>query len=144
MKLAEQQIEVHAPRELCFEVVAAAGTRVERRSDVEWVVEFVSDEGSSAVRTVELLTLERPHAIHYEWLEGPLDEVRETIFFDELDPATTRLRYVGEFSFGGGPIRDAVARLRIKPKFDRLVRDHLEEARTVAERRAARSRVYPR
>lgn len=76
MKLSDQSVVVDAPRELCFEVVAAAGRRLEKHSEKEWVVEFTTFAGDREFRTVELLTLERPSVIHYRWLEGPLSEVR--------------------------------------------------------------------
>lgn len=143
MRLSDQEIEIRAPRELCFEVVAAAGRVLERRSDTEWVVEYLTEREGSTVRTVELLVLERPTAIFYRWLEGPLPDVTEVISFDELDPVMTRLRYQGRFSIGRGPLKAVIGRIKVKPIFDRLVREHLVEARVVAERRAARSRLYP-
>jgi hypothetical protein len=39
VRLRRQEIVVNAAPELCFEVVAAAGRRLEKRSDTEWVVE---------------------------------------------------------------------------------------------------------
>ncbi len=135
---------IHAPRELCFEVVASAGKLVERRSDTERVVEFTTARGGSEVRTLELLLLEKPNVIRYEWLEGPLDNVREAIFFDEVDERTTRLRYEGEFSLRNGIAGAVIGRIKVRPIFDRLVREHLAEAKSIAERRASRSRVYPR
>lgn len=100
MKLSDQSVVVDAPRELCFEVVAAAGRRLEKQSEKEWVVEFTTLAGDREFRTVELLTLERPSVIHYRWLEGPLPEVRETIRFVPLDHNRTRLAYSGTFSVG--------------------------------------------
>lgn len=125
-------------------MVASAGKLVERRSETEWVVEFTTDRGGSEVRTVELLFLEKPNVIRYEWLEGPLNDVREAIYFDEIDQTTTRLRYQGEFSFRGGVVGAVVGRFKVRPIFDRLVEEHLLEAKTIAERRASRSRLYPK
>ncbi|MBA3430964.1 MAG: hypothetical protein H0U16_05725 [Actinobacteria bacterium] len=144
MKLRDQAVVVNAPRELCFEVVVAAGRRIENRSDKAWVVEFVTAAGGREVRTVELLTLDRPRAIHYRWLEGPLPDVNETISFATIDENTTRLAYRGAFSLGRGPLGWAIGLLRVKPLFDRLVGEHLQQAKEVAEKRAARSRVHAR
>jgi hypothetical protein len=91
VKLRAQAIVINAPRALCFEVVAVAGRRLEKRSDDQWIVEFKTETGGRSVRTVELLTLDRPCAIHYRWLEGPLADVDETISFTEIDEKTTRL-----------------------------------------------------
>ena len=144
MRLSDQSVVVDASRELCFEVVAAAGRRLEQRSETEWVVEFTTAAGDREFRTVELLILERPSAIHYRWLEGPLPDVRETIRFAALDDGRTRLAYSGTFSLGKGPLGWLIGRLRVKPTFDRLVIEHLQQAKEVAERRATRSKVHPR
>lgn len=133
---------VRAPQELCFEVVAAAGRKLRDVSDTEKIVEFRTKNRGREVITVERLLLERPNRITYEWLEGPLPEVSETISFSYADGATT-LTYAGSFAVRGGALRRLIGRLWIKPVFDRLVREHLEEAKDIAERRAARSRVFP-
>ncbi|MGH2749640.1 MAG: hypothetical protein ACRDK3_02010 [Actinomycetota bacterium] len=142
MKLNDQSVVVDAPREICFEVVAAAGRRLEERSIAEWVVEFKTSAGSREFRTIELLTLERPIAIHYRWLQGPLPEVHETIRFASLGDHKTRLAYTGRFSVGRGLLGWVIGRLRVKRRFDRLVLEHLQQAKEVAERRATRTRVH--
>jgi hypothetical protein len=71
VKLRAQAIVINAPRALCFEVVAVAGRRLEKRSDDQWIVEFKTETGGRSVRTVELLD--------------------ETISFTEIDEKTTRL-----------------------------------------------------
>ena len=144
MKLSDQSVVVDAPRELCFEVVAAAGRRLAKRSEKEWVVEFTTLADDREFRTLELLTLERPSVIRYRWLEGPLPEVRETIRFVPLDHNRTRLAYSGTFSVGRGLLGSVIGRLRVKRRFDRLVLEHLQQAKEVAERRAMRTRVHPR
>ncbi len=144
MKLTDQDVVINAPRELCYEVVAAAGRRLEKRSDKEWVVEFKTRVGDRDVRTVELLSLERPNAIHYRWLEGPLPKVRETIRFVQVDDRKTRLIYTGRFSLGKGVVGWAIGRMRVKRMFDRLVTEHLSQAKEIAERRAARTNVHAR
>jgi uncharacterized membrane protein len=144
LKLREQSIVIEAPSALCFEVVAAAGRRLEKRSEHEWIVEFTTPAGKRDVRTVELLTLDRPHAIHYRWLEGPLAEVSETIRFVSIDEHNTRVTYSGNFKIGMGPLGWVIGRLRVKPLFVRLVREHLQQAKEVAEKRASRTRVHSR
>lgn len=144
MRLRQQTIVIDAPAELSFEVVAAAGRRLETRSDTEWVVEFVTAVGDRSIRTVELLTLDRPHAIHYRWLEGPLGAVTEIIRFAPVGGDKTKLTYDGRFSMGWGPLGWLIGRVRVKPQFDRLVREHLSQAKEIAEKRAARSRVHAR
>ena len=144
MKLRQQEVVVDAIPELCFEVVAAAGRRLETRSETEWVVEYVTGAGGREITTVELLTLERPRAIHYRWLEGPLPEVSETIRFLPLSGDKTKLAYSGTFSVGKGPLGWLIGLFRIKPLFERVVKEHLEQAKEISEKRAERSRVYTR
>ena len=144
MKLRQQTIVIDAPPELCFEVVAAAGRRLEKRSDTEWLVEFTTAAGGRDIKTVELLTLERPSAIHYRWVEGPLSEVTETIRFVRVDGDKTRLTYSGTFRVGWGSLGWLIGRLRVKPLYDRAVKEHLAQAKEIAEKRAARTNVHAR
>lgn len=144
MKLSDRSIVINAPRELCFEVVAAAGKRLEKRSEEQWVVEFVTPAKDREVRTVKLLDLERPRAIHYTWLAGPLPEVNETMGFEAIDDDKTRVTYRGSFSVGMRPVGWLIGLMRVRPLFDRLVVEHMQQAKEVAEKRAARSRVHPR
>lgn len=144
MRLRQQDIVVNAAQELCFEVVAAAGRRLEERSETEWVVEYLTEAGGREIKTVELLTLERPRAIHYRWLEGPLAKVSETIRFSPANRDRTKLTYSGTFSVGKGPLGWFMGLFRVKPLFERVVREHLEQAKEIAEKRAERSRVHSR
>lgn len=133
-----------APQALCFEVVAAAGRVKEKRSDIERVVEFTSDFKGREVVTVELVRLEPPDRIRYQWLEGPLPYVEEQISFEQTGSDTTDLVYEGRFAVSRGLGGWMVGRLWIKRHFDRLVLEHLEYGKEVAERRAERSRVHGR
>lgn len=144
MQLKKQQIDIDAPRELCFEVVAAAGRRLEKRSESEWIVEFLTDVGKGKIRTLELLSLDPPRNIRYRWLEGPIPDVEETMTFIALDGSRTRIVYEGVFSLGRGPVNRLIERVRIKPLFDRLVLEHLEQAKVACELRAARTKVHAR
>lgn len=142
IKLRTQSVVATAPRELCFEVVAAAGRTVEEISPSERIVEFKTNYRGLEVVTFERLHLTPPERIDYEWVKGPLPDVRESIAFRSQDDNRTRITYEGVFDVSGGPLARTAARLLIKPRFERIVLEHLEEARQVAERRAARSRVY--
>jgi uncharacterized protein YndB with AHSA1/START domain len=144
MRLRQQEVVVDAIPELCFDVVAAAGRRREKRSETEWVVEYVTKAGGREITTVELLTLERPRAIHYRWLEGPLPEVRETIRFLPVSGDKTKITYSGTFSVGKGALGWLIGLFRVKSLFARVVREHLEQAKEISEKRAERSRVHTR
>jgi hypothetical protein len=67
--------------------------------------------------------------------------VREEIRFEEKS-GRTELVYSGTLSAGTGLFKWLAGRLWIKPRFDRIVLDHLEQAKTFSEKRAARSHVY--
>lgn len=142
--LATQCVRVEAPRDLCFEVVAAAGKVVEKRSDDERVVEFVSEHRGRTVRTIELVKLDPPERILYRWLEGPLPGAEEEISFEVAADGCTEMTYRGSFRPGSGPLRWLLGRLYVKRAFDRLVREHLDQGKQAAERRAARSHVHGR
>lgn len=139
--LKRQELTVAASRALCFELVAAAGRTLEERAPDSRVVQFDAVYRGRPVTTVELVTVEPPKLIHYRWLEGPLPEVHETISFDEDGPGTV-LRYEGSFSAGTGLVAWLKGRVVVKPAFDRIVLEHLQQAKELAEKRAARSLVY--
>lgn len=144
IKLQDQSVVVAAPQKLCFEVVAAAGRKVEEVSPNERIVEFKTTYRGREVVTLERLRLEPPERIDYEWVKGPLPEVRESIAFSIDDENRTRITYDGFFDVRGGPLARIAARLWIKPIFERIVLEHLEDAKDIAERRARRSHIYRR
>jgi hypothetical protein len=140
--LATQCVRVEAPRDLCFEVVAAAGKLVEKRSQTERVVEFVSEHKGKTIRTLELVKLEPPERILYSWLKGPLPGVEEEIAFEVAADGCTEMTYRGSFRAGAGSLRWVMGRLYVRRVFDRLVREHLDQGKRAAEQRAARSHVH--
>lgn len=71
IKLQTQSVMATAPQELCFEVVAAAGRKVEEISPTERVVEFKTTYRGREVVTLERLHQEPPALIDYEWVKGP-------------------------------------------------------------------------
>ncbi|MCA1703122.1 MAG: hypothetical protein LC808_07560, partial [Actinobacteria bacterium] len=81
IKLRTQSVVADAPQELCFEVVAAAGRKVEEISPTERLVEFKTSYRGREVITIERLVLREPARIDYEWVKGPLPYVRESIAF---------------------------------------------------------------
>lgn len=142
IKLQTQSVMATAPQELCFEVVAAAGRKVEEISPTERVVEFKTTYRGREVVTLERLHQEPPALIDYEWVKGPLPQVRESIAFTTEGENRPRITYNGVFDVTGGPLARIAARLWIKPTFERIVLEHLEDAKRIAERRACRSHIY--
>lgn len=140
--LRPQTVRMHAPRGLCFEVVASAGRVVEQRSEFDKTVRFETSHRKRTIRTVERITLQPPERIQYAWLEGPLPDAREEISFQEVGEAETDVTYAGWFASPPGLFGSLIGRLYVKRVFERLVREHLLEAKELAERRAARSHVW--
>lgn len=142
MRLKQQSVEVAAPRKLVFEVVAAAGKKVDGTGTV-FTAEFDTSWRGRTIKTVEEIELHRPHRISYRWLEGPLDGVEEDITFDEVGPHQTSMTYRGAFETERGLRGWLRSFFFVRPAFDKLVLEHLREGKRVAEERARRSRVYP-
>ena len=88
--------------------------------------------------------LELPLAIRYSWLEGPLPSVEEEIAFSPQALDETEIVYSGTFSPPPGALGWIYGRLFVKPRFERIVREHLLDGKSIAEKRAERSRRYPR
>lgn len=133
---------MNAPRGLCFEVVASAGRVVEQRSEFDKIVRFETTYRNRTIPTVERIKLQPPVRIQYAWLEGPLPDVREEISFRQVEEAETDVTYAGWFAPPPGLFGSLIGRLYVRRVFDRLVREHLLEAKELAERRAARSHVW--
>ncbi len=140
--MKRQTVEVAAPRELVFEVVASAGKTV---GDTERgkLVEFETHWRDEVIKTVEELILDPPSRIGYRWVEGPLDDVEEEIRFDAPAPDRTVMTYSGRLHAGAGVAGWLRTLLFVRPIFNRLVREHLLEGKRIAEKRAQRSRVHP-
>lgn len=138
-ELKRQRLEVQAPAELLYEVVASAGEVLEDRGR-EKVVAFEAQARGKKIKTVELVTLE-PGLIKYRWMKGPLPFVEEEI---EIAPRNghSELTYTGRFATGRGLVECVVGLVWVKRVFDRVVAEHLNEAKIIAEKRASRSRLH--
>ena len=143
-ELPELSLSVRAAPEICFQVIASAGRTLERYASGDRLVEFEAIVDGRRILTKELVRTEEPERIDYEWVEGPLPLVEETIRIEPADNGDTRLRYEGRFAVAAPwPIRPFAAR-SVSKKFAAVVNEHLVEAKDLAERRADRSRLYPR
>jgi hypothetical protein len=144
VELPEESARIGAPAELCFQVVAAAGTMLEERSDRERLVEFRTDLRGRELVTIELVYLDPPNRIAYRWVEGPLQHVEETIDVLPRPEGGCELRYRGRFETPHRGIRGVIEGWIIKRMFAPAVREHLERAKEIAESRAERSHVFRR
>jgi hypothetical protein len=144
VRLKTQMVRVDASRELVYEVVAAAGKNVGRSDDGSELVEFETHWHGRMINTLESVDLDPHERIGYSWVKGPLEGVEEEIRFAAIGPDVTEVTYSGRFGARQGLVGRLRAVLFVRPIFNRLVTEHLEEARRIAEKRARRSRVHPR
>lgn len=142
--LPHVEVTARAARTLCFDVVAAGGELLEEHENGVRITRFETTVGRRQVVTVERVVLQPPETISYEWLEGPLAVVHETIWFREQRDGWTTMVYDGRYGVAGGRVALAFSRLAVPRVFARAVRSHLIEAKTIAEQRAARSKIHDR
>ena len=155
VKLTPQRLFVKAHRELLYQMVSAIGrgrlpgsstmsSKLVSRDGDTLVAEFYTKVGKSMVTTLEEVTLYPPERISYRWIKGQVKCVyEEFLLFREVDGGA-ELVHCGEFDlkipiFGG-----LIGRLFVKPRFERVVLEHMEELKEAAEARAARSHVFKR
>ncbi len=155
VKLTGQSQFIKAPRELVFQMLSSFGkgslpgaqdesSRILEQVGNSIVAEFMTKSGGRIYRTVEEVKLFPPERITFRHLEGPLAYAQEEFSFLESGDGT-ELLYTGEikhrvpFLPGVGWI---VALLYIKPKYDAVIRAHMEKSKAAAEARAARSHVF--
>lgn len=155
-QLSPQRLEIDAPCPLVWEMITSVGRGqipgsknkahlVERKSEHVLIAEFVTHSGKKVYTTLEEVTLHPPDRITYRHLEGPLPYVWEEIELKDADMEAGRgktlLLYSGEFRTKS-LLGYLLGPLYIKPLFDRLAREHLQELKEAAESRAARSIKY--
>lgn len=141
-ELPERLVHVLAPAELCFQVVAAGGTVIEDLEDGR-VIEFVTEAAGRTVTTRELVRADAGRRLSYEWLDGPLPLVEETVDFEPQDDGSTMLRYRGRFGLRPSLVAP-IARRVVRRQLHRAVGAHLADAKRIAEARARKSKLFPR
>lgn len=141
--LPRDELFVAAAPEICFQVVFGAGTVRERRDDGSRLVEFTTTTRGKTIRTVELVRGTPPERIDYSWVEGPLPRVEESIFIVPTNGGAI-LRYEGRFAVAGPRIVAPLMRRYVRKRFAKAMREHLKQAKEIAEKRAERSRLYPK
>jgi hypothetical protein len=142
-------VDVEAPRELVFDVIAApylgnagaAGDHIEvleRGTDLVVAAHRTAIGDRRVATTVETVAFDRPSHIMFRLLRGPVPHVVEVFELKELGTGT-RLRYEGEmgtdFWWAGAAWGAAVRRVWV-----RTVQSSLEDIRSRSEERAASHR----
>lgn len=157
VQLARQHMIIDAPRPLVFQMLSAFGrghlpgdegesSRVLERNGDLLTVEFFTLEGKRRYRTVEEVVLFPPERITFRHLEGPLHHSSEEFRLEEVADGTA-LSYRGDIRCrmpwlpGMGWF---IARFYVRPKYDRVIRQHMERLKIAAQTRAARSHVFRR
>ena len=157
VKLADQSMDIAAPRELVFQMLSAFGkgslpgaegesSRVVERDGNVILAEFLSVSGNRTYRTLENVVLYPPERITFEHVEGPLPFSEEEFTLAERE-AGTRLAYVGKIECkiswmpGMGWL---IALLYARPKYNSVIRNHMKRLKSAAEARALRSHVFRR
>jgi hypothetical protein len=141
-------VQVDAPREVVFEVIAAPYLRrtpralegklrvLERGTDMV-LAEHFTGVGPLVATTVETVRFEPPHVVHFRLLRGPVPHVVERFVLSEHESGTTLL-YTGDLGTDlwalGGWWGNEVAR-----RWEDTVRGSLEAVKAEAERRSAGS-----
>ena len=147
-------VDIDAPRDLVFDVIAApylgragaAGQHIEvleRGADLVVAAHRTPVGTGLVATTVESVGFDRPALVTFRLLRGPLPHVAETFRLDEVGDGT-RLRYDGEIGtdlWRAGQLWGSL----VGRAWERTVQSSLEDIRDRSEQRAAarRRRVEP-
>lgn len=151
VRLADQALTIRAPRSRVFQVFSSferdnqsaghqpsengEGVNVVERDGNCLVVEFTSREGRKLYKTLEEVRLYPEERITFRHLKGPLNHASEEFRFEEV-PEGTRMTYTGQIEcrmpFLPG-IGWLVALLYVRPKYESVVKRHMELLKEDAE-----------
>lgn len=143
--LGPHSIEIAAPRETVFDVIAAPylgrtpkamqdKIRVlERGSDMVLAAHYTPVRGRLVATTVETVRFTRPERVDLRLVRGPVPQVTET-FELSADGDRTRLAYSGELGTDFGAL-GACWGNAVASAWEQVVASSFESIRTEAERR---------
>lgn len=144
--LGPQIVEIAAPRELVFDIIAmpylgrqprAVAEKIEileRGDDLVLAAHRTPVHGGRLVATtVETVRFERPERVHFRLVRGPVPHVVEQFVLEDAGD-TTRLEYHGELGTDLWFIGSWWGRL-VARTWERTVAQSLAAVRTEAERR---------
>lgn len=141
--------QIDASREVVFDVIAApylgrtpralgSKLKVLERGEDMVLAEHFTHASRFVTTTVETVRFERPSAVHFRLLRGPVPHVVETFELRETE-AGTELEYAGELGTDlwalGQWWGEVVAR-----RWEATVRESLDAVKVEAERRTGRKR----
>ena len=141
-------VRIAAPRELVFEIIAApylgrtpggSGIEVVARSDALVVAAHHTRVHFYTARTVEVIDFEPPTRVGFRHLTGPVPQAVEEFALEEVGGAT-ELRYTGELGIDFFLLGRIAGRHWVRPQWERVVREHLQDLKQRTEQRATRRR----
>ena len=139
-------VRIAAPRERVFEMIAApylgrapagSGIEVLARSTELVVAAHHTPVHFYTARTVEAVEFDAPARVGFRHLTGPVPHAVEEFTLDEVDGETV-LRYRGELGIDFFVLGRIAARSWVRPQWERVVREHLDDLKDRAEQLASR------
>jgi hypothetical protein len=136
---------IAAPRELVFEMIAApylgrtpggSGIDVLVRGEDLVVAAHDTRVHFYTARTVEAIDFDAPRRVGFRHLTGPVPYAVEEFALEDVD-GDTELHYEGEIGIDFFAFGRIAARHWVRPQWERVVREHLEDLKRRAERRAS-------
>jgi len=144
-RLGPITVRIAAPRELVFETIAAPYLgRTPGGSGIEVLVggeDLVVAAHHTRVhfytaRTVEAVDFDPPERVGFTHLTGPVPHAVEEFALRKLD-RETELHYEGEIGIDFFVFGRVAARHWVRPQWERIVREHLDDLKLRAEQRAS-------
>jgi hypothetical protein len=144
-RLGPITMSIAAPRELVFEMIAApyldrmpggSGIDVLLRGDDVVVAAHNTRVHFYTARTVEAVDFDSPRRVGFRHLTGPVPYAVEQFALEDVD-GVTQLRYEGEMGIDFFAFGRIAARHWVRPQWERVVREHLEDLKRRAEQRAS-------
>jgi uncharacterized protein YndB with AHSA1/START domain len=141
-------VSIDAPRELVFDVIAApylgrtprgSGIDVIARGDDLAVAAHHTRVHFYTARTVEVVEFEPPSRVRFRHLTGPVPHAVEEFRLEEAGDGT-ELRYEGELGIDFFVLGLIAGRYWVRPQWERVVREHLEDLTRRSEQLATRRR----
>ena len=144
--LSPQRIRIQAPLAATFAAMTTFGKTAtkpgEGHSEVlsqngsSYRIRFTSYAGEKEFVTEEEVVVYPPDVVTYRHLTGPLDDVYEVFTARPRGEALTVVNYMGQYRnrrFDWPLLGWLIHRLRVLPRYDPLITNHLAEVKRQAE-----------
>jgi hypothetical protein len=141
-------VRIRARRELVLEIIAApylgrapagSGIEVLARSSELVVAAHHTPVHFYTSRTVEAVEFDPPRWVRFRHVTGPVPHAVEEFRLDDVG-GETELRYRGELGIDFFVLGRLAARHWVRPQWERVVREHLDDVKERAEQSASRQR----